>query len=282
MSDFVIKNGLLCDYTGSKSGEIVITNDVKGFNTPVFVDIMEDEFSLTLSSQMSCTVGDLISQELAVLNIPAGATVTIRGDRFNGNNGNPFFKKLREINVSPDHADLSSENGILFNKDKSVLISCPRAVSGKVVIPDTVKEISENAFYGCALVTEVILPVGITEIKEKTFADCKSLKKIVLPESVKKIGVEAFLRCAKLTTAGLKGTGDKKGYAYEFPWTDKIPENAFSGMKNLKSVVLPETIKEIGKNAFKACGKLEQINLPENVKLDKKAFKDCKLLSFGE
>lgn len=50
-------------------------------------------------------------------------------------------------------------------------------------------------------------------------------------------------------------------------------------MKSLKNVLLPETIKVIGKNAFKACAALESINLPENVKCDKKAFKDCKKLS---
>ena len=282
MGDFSVKKGLLCAYTGPKSGSVVIPEEAKGFDSPVFVDIMEDEFTLTLPNGMNCTAGDLLSQEISVLNIPAGATVTIRGDRFNGNNGNPFFKKLREINVDPDHPDYSSENGVLYNRDKTVLISCPRAVSGKVVIPDSVTEIGEQAFYGCASVTEVVIPSGVTEIKEKAFADCKSLKKIVLPESVKKIGAEAFLRCAKLTTAGLKGTGDKKGYAYEFPWTEIIPENAFNGMKSLKSVVLPDTIKEIGKNAFKACGKLEQINLSANVKFDKKTFKNCKLLNIAE
>jgi hypothetical protein len=88
-----------------------------------------------------------------------------------------------------------------------------------------------------------------------------------------------FLRCPKLTSAGLKGTGGKKGYPFEFPWTKEIPENAFYGMKSLKNVLLPETIKVIGKNAFKACAALESINLPENVKCDKKAFKDCKKLS---
>ena len=50
-------------------------------------------------------------------------------------------------------------------------------------------------------------------------------------------------------------------------------------MAKLKTVVLPETIKLIGKNAFKGCKSLESINLPEGVKCDKKTFKDCKNLS---
>ena len=94
-----------------------------------------------------------------------------------------------------------------------------------------------------------------------------------------RIGAEAFLRCGKLTSAGLVGTQKGKGYSYEFSWEDALPENAFSGMNKLKTVVLPESVKMIGKNAFKGCKALEQINLPVDVKYDKKAFKDCAKLS---
>lgn len=280
LDDFVIENGLLKGYKGPLSGDITIPEEVTGCEgAPHFMDIMEGGFSLTLSSKMTCSVGDLLSREIEVLNIPAGATVTMKTDKFNSNNGDSFFKKLKEINVAAEHEEYSSRDGMLFNKDQSELICCPRAISGTVVLPDTVTDIAEKAFYGCALITEVVIPAGVTEIKERTFADCKALKKVVLPDGVTKIGNEAFLRCSKLTSAGLKGTGGKKGYAYEFPWDEVIPENAFNGMKNLKTVVLPETIKVIGKNAFKACSSLESINLPENVKCDKKAFKDCKKLS---
>lgn len=171
--------------------------------------------------------------------------------------------------------------GILYNKAKTVLISCPRAISGKVDIPETVKEITGQAFYGCSSVTEVVIPDGVTVIGERAFADCKSLKKVVLPDSLKTIENEAFLRCAKITTAGQKGTGGKKGFNYEFPWTEEIPANAFNGIKSLKKVSLPDSVKSIGENAFKACAALEEINLPADVKCDKKTFKDCKKLSLG-
>lgn len=277
--DFIIENGMIKGYVGLKSGEIIIPDDVKGIEGfPPFLDIMEGEFSLTLSKNMTCSIGDLLSQEIVTLIIPESAELKFRPGEVNSNTGTAFFKKLEAINVDLNHATMSSENGLLYNKEKTILLCCPRAVKGKVVVAETVTEIMENAFYGCGDVTEVVLPAGITEIKERTFADCKSLKKIVIPSGVKTIQKDAFLRCSKLTTAGLKGTGGKKGFAYEFPWTKEIPANAFCGMKSLKKVVLPETIKVIGKNAFKSCAGLVEINLPDDVKIDAKAFKDCKKL----
>ena len=94
------------------------------------------------------------------------------------------------------------------------------------------------------------VPDGVREIGERAFMDCKALSKVVLQSEKTKIGVESFLRCGKLTTAGLIGTLKGKGYSFEFPWTKEIPENAFSGMNKLKKVVLPETVKSIGKNAL--------------------------------
>lgn len=279
--DFVIKKGKLTEYVGPKSGDIVIPEEVTGMDgPPTFLDIMEGPFSLTLSGSMSCTVSNLLAQELTVLNIPAGATVTMVSDRFNANNGNPFFKNLEAIHVAEGHPTLSSENGLLYNKDKTVLLSCPRGVKGTVKLPETVTEIADEAFYGCSQVTEVAIPSGVTAIGGRAFADCKSLKKIVLPDKIKTIGKEAFLRCSKIKTAGLKGTGGKKGFDYEFPWTDAIPGNAFSGIKSLKQVTLPDSVQSIGKDAFKACANLEEINLSDNVTFDKKTFKDCTKLSF--
>ncbi len=279
MKDFAIEDGFL-QYTGPKSGDVVIPDEItEWIGHPVFADIMEGPFTLTLSAHLSCSASDLLAQEVVAINIPAGATVEIKGGDFNSHTGDAFFKQLKEVNVSSEHPTLSSENGILYNKEKTILYSCPRAISGCVTIPVTVTEISAKAFYGCADITEVIIPDGVTRINERTFADCKSLKRIVLPDGVTEIGDEAFLRCAKITTAGYKGLGGKKGFNYEFSWTEKIPGNAFNGIKSLKKVVLPETIKEIGKNAFKACASLTEINLPADVKCDKKTFKDCKKLS---
>jgi hypothetical protein len=232
---------------------------------------------VTISGVTQSSFDDVLSETITVLNIPAGVDFKLSSCGSN----TMFFKKLREINVSPENRSCSSENGILYNKEKTVLYACPPAYDGELVLPNTVTKIGDQAFAYCEFLKEVILPPSVTEIGAGAFAHCKSLKKISLPESVRTIGKDAFKHCAKLTSAGIVGTGGKKGVSYEFAWTDKIPENAFSGMQKLKKVSLPDTIKVIGKNAFKGCKALEEINLPEGVKVGAKEFKDCAKLTLG-
>ena len=272
-NDFVIENGWLKEYKGP-GGDIVIPDEATALaSVPVFCDFWEP-FSLTLSGNMSANFDELLSQGIVELNIPAGTRFKCASC---GPNRTSFYAMLKSINVAPDNPYCASENGVLYSKDMAVLYACPAAHEGAVVIPDTVKEIGPRAFDSCKKLKEIIIPASVERIGERAFVDCSALKKVTIQSENTEIDAEAFLRCSKLTTAGQIGTA--KGNSFEFPWTETIPENAFSGLTKLKTVVLPETIKAIGKNAFKGCKSLESINLPENVKCDKKTFKDCKNLS---
>lgn len=273
-NDFVMENGILSRYVGP-GGDVVIPEEVTGVFSVPFCDFPEP-FALTLSGSMKCSFDDILSQSITHLLVPAGTEFACT---YPGPNHSAFYSELKEINVDPSNPYCASENGILYSKDMTVLYACPAAHEGAVRIPDTVKKIGPHAFDGCKLLKEIVIPASVAEIGERAFLDCKALNKVVLEGENTLIGAEAFLRCAKLSTAGLKGILKGKGYNFEFPWTEVVPENAFSGMDKLKKIVLPETVKNIGKNAFKGCKSLEEINLPENVKVDKKAFKDCKKLS---
>lgn len=70
-----------------------------------------------------------------------------------------FCKNLTEISVDSNNTNYCSKNGVLFNKDKTVLLQYPTgkiAVSYKV--PDGVETISTRSFRGCLLQT-IILPI---------------------------------------------------------------------------------------------------------------------------
>ena len=55
-----------------------------------------------------------------------------------------------------------------------------------------------------------------------------------------------------------------------------IPDNAFDGFKNVKTVSLPKELETIGKRAFADCVRLEYVVLPDTVKsIGKEAFTHC-------
>ena len=149
------------------------------------------------------------------------------------------------------------------------------------MIPNTVETIGERAFKGCRFIKEVVIPDSVKTIGSQAFADCKALNKVVMSDNITSFGKEVFLRCSKIISAGPKNTAVEK-FNFEFSWTEKIPEDAFSGMRKLKKVVLPDSIEAIGKNAFKGCKELEAINIPASLKIPSNLFKDCNKLNIQE
>lgn len=67
-----------------------------------------------------------------------------------------------------------------------------------VTVPNTVTDLSSNAFYMCYSLTSVTLPNGIKQIGYNAFSYCSSLKSIIIPEGVVSIGDQAFSHCGKL------------------------------------------------------------------------------------
>lgn len=62
----------------------------------------------------------------------------------------------------------------------------------KIVIPNEINDIGQQAFENCDNLTEINIPEGITEIKYQTFYGCKNLENIALPASLTSIGYGAF------------------------------------------------------------------------------------------
>ena len=65
-------------------------------------------------------------------------------------------QNMTEIKVSEDNKYFTSENGILYDKKKKVLIQCPEAKSGEIKIPKSVTDIGGLAFYYCQNLTSII------------------------------------------------------------------------------------------------------------------------------
>ena len=93
----------------------------------------------------------------------------------------------------------SDQNGILFNKDKTILIHCPSfAPITHYAIPSSVTSIYEFAFQNQQYLTEIIIPYGIQVIECGVFFGCQKLEKITIPCTVATIKESAISGCYNL------------------------------------------------------------------------------------
>ena len=91
-----------------------------------------------------------------------------------------FFNcpNLTAIHVADDNEYFTSDNGVLFNKDKTVLIQCPEGKTGIYAIPDDVTGFALDAFRGCVNITEINIPDSLINVGGYVFRDCERLEAV--------------------------------------------------------------------------------------------------------
>jgi len=117
---------------------------------------------------------------------------------------------LTSIKVGKGNTEYSSEDGVLYNKNKTDLIQFPAGKSGHYTIPDSVTSIYKYAFWDCSL-TSVTIPDSFTSILGSAFRGCSSLTSITIPDSVTSIGRSAFRDCSSLTSVTFEGDAPSLG-----------------------------------------------------------------------
>ena len=115
-----------------------------------------DKFEIRGQSFAYCT-------SLKEITITAGVD-KIDGDAFTG------CSALKNIFVTDDSKLYASIDGVLFNKDCTVLIRYPEGKTGDTyTIPDTVEEIGEDAFSGCKHLKSLYIPKKVSKISNTAF-----------------------------------------------------------------------------------------------------------------
>ena len=107
---------------------------------------------------------------------------------------------LTSITVDENNANYSSQDGILYNKNKTTIIQVPRGISRAITLPNTLTSIADDAFYKCSGLTSITIPNSVTSIGDWTFYGCTGLTNITIPDSVTSIGNCAFCGCSSLTS----------------------------------------------------------------------------------
>ena len=184
----------------------------------------------------------------------------------------------------PDHITNDGMTYPVVAIDYRTFIDCEIT---RVSIPNSVKTIAAEAFYGCSSLTEINLPDSLTTIEKYTFSYCSGLTHITIPNSVKTIGFNAFFDCSRLTSIdmGDSVTSIEHG-AFEhcialtsinLPNTvTSIGYGAFYNCTSLTSFIIPELVTSIEHNTFLGCTSLTSITIPNAVTvIDNQAFRDC-------
>lgn len=204
-----------------------------------------------------------------------------------------FNRRLAEITIPGTVVSVGSFSGCNLLQ-KVILPSSVREISEgafrecenleSVTIPQNVDKIKKYTFFDCKKLSSITIPESVTEIKENAFGWCRNLTSIVIPSSVKKIEEGAFAGCSGLTsvTFNCKVIGDWfKGNQSikEIIIGDSVTSigrSAFENCKNLVSVVISNGVSEIEECAFSECVNLKSINIPESVTTIKPgAFEGC-------
>ena len=169
------------------------------------------------------------------------------------------------VNVSPDNPCYSSQNGVLFNKDKTVLICYPNVNSGIYTIPDSVTEIGAFAFFGCTSLTLVTLPNSVICIEDAAFSGCSALKSVSVGNWVTDIEIGAFYGCSSLTAINVSKYNpvysSQGGVLFNKSKTSIL---LFPRGKS-GTYTIPSGVKSIGYGTFQRCERLTAVTIPDSV-----------------
>lgn len=223
------------------------------------------------------------------------------------------WSALESVEVEEGNPFLSVVDGVLFNKEKTMLLSLPpnahrttytvpagvTHVAGgafacsqyleKITLTDEVTTIGGYAFGGSTRLEEVRMPSRLQELSPRLFMNCPQLKLVNMPEGVTSFGHQLFEGCSSLTAVTMPETVktvDSEAFmdcvslksVVLSPMLQAITYGMFTGCSSLTDIVIPEGVTSISNRAFSECFALQTVDLPESVSsLGGWIFQGCKL-----
>ncbi|MDE6029808.1 MAG: leucine-rich repeat protein [Clostridiales bacterium] len=193
--------------------------------------------------------------------------------------------KLATLNVATGGAHYSSDDGILYNADKTALVYVPIARTKDINVPASVELVKNFAFYKNVGVQKVTFlertsadvatqadgdepttsaaPKGLV-IGENAMATSagafagSKVQEVYFPKHLSQITSYAFHGCTALT---------KIEFAQGTTGLTSIDSDAFNTDAALLSVILPDSVTTIGDRAFRGNSKLATFSVSANSKL---------------
>ena len=249
------------------SGLITVQADVNYFEEGGVRYYVEDKTAREVSVTARTASWTFVEYTVPSLTIPkevthGGITYTVTSVEFVSRWGTT----LQSVTVASDNAYLSSQNGVIFNKDKTVLLGyLPGKPDASYTVPASVTKLGHYSFGGVSALTSVTLPDGLKTIGDDTLWNCQNLTTLNLPSSLESIG---FFSLSIIKVRSMV-----------VPENIKVLGAFFLALcPELTSVELPSTLTKIEYNAFYEDPKLKTVTCkaatPPVIEADKDVFKD--------
>lgn len=150
-------------------------------------------------------------------------TISSNLEYLGGGDFDPFAgcTSIKKFVVASENPNFSSDkNGVLFDKDKDLLIKFPQnSAITEYTVPSSVTDIDVCAFNDCNNLKSVDLG-KIVSVYNDAFVDCNNLEKIILPVTLRDFGPNAVYDCPKLIRILYEGTSEQwekvESYSYDY------------------------------------------------------------------
>lgn len=187
--------------------------------------------------------------------------------------------ELESINVSEDNASYSSEDGILYNKEKSDIIKFPENKKGVYVIPETITQITSELAY-CFQITSIVIHSKFESVGYHPFYWCTGLESIIVDKNNPYFSSLDGVLYNKNQTSLIKVPEQKSGDYIIPDGVTSIEQIAFNGCSEITNIVIPDSVVTIKSSAFNMCSSLTKIFIPSSVGyIDTPMFTICENLS---
>lgn len=202
------------------------------------------------------------SYYLVELYIPSNVKTIEEPDTIN----NAYFEKF---DVSPENKVFSSQDGILFSKDKKVLYAYPGGKTEKsYTIPDGVERLADYAFFSCYDLETLKLPQSLSLVGSYAFSDA------VLENAE----TDGFVKYVDFVAVGFDDSDEENlpDILNVREGTRIIAAEAFWGA-DFDGIILPEGLVSISSRAFEFTS-MYNLVIPESViYIDDGAFNYCSM-----
>lgn len=208
---------------------------------------------------------------------------------------------ITEFYVDKGNNYYASEEGVLFNRDKTTLIAYPAGdLQNKYIIPESITVIGNDAFSSCINLSDIKIPNSVTRIGSGAFMKCSNLEEIIIPNGISSINYMTFAGCSNLINVTIPASVVSFGndvfnncesltniYVDENSWCyssvdgvlfnkDKTELIAYPAGKSQYEYTVPDNVTSIYTSAFRYCNNLTNVIIGNTVKeIGYNAFEYC-------